>query len=224
MGKIGLIRLLTFTLLLIGALAKSEAKPEVKLAHGDAWEQSALRLSGESDRVYRQAISRLKSIPHLNEKLKQALDENSRRTFLALDVISTLKIEALLPKLITSSEKDSSGFFYLAINTFLDATHVQAITTLYLDRLHNRQTSSASKIVLLDTLGRLQVRIPESELQKILNREDEPEVRSAVLYYLRSLWLKNPKNLVCKKCLSPKLSLGPQYETLLSELKVKGIQ
>jgi hypothetical protein len=167
------------------------------------WETSALRLSGESDQVARSSVQKLKKIPDLETKLSRALSENSTRTFLALDVISTLKLKKLLPVIIDHSQKDESGFFYLALNTFIDSKNLQDMSKLYEERLSEAKTSPPAKMVILDTLGRIQVKISPSQIQKILEDSDNPEMRSAALYYVRTWVRKKDRDYenVFRKCL-----------------------
>jgi len=158
-------------------------------AYGNgSWVSLALKLSAESESVYLASLKKLKAFPHLDVELASALKENSTRTFLALDVISTLKLEPLAPEVLASAQTDQSGFFYLCLNTFFK-THSAEFFKLYLARLQDPATRPPVKMVVLDTLGRLKVRIDEKELQKLLDEKEVPEVRSAALYYLRTFAL-----------------------------------
>jgi hypothetical protein len=212
----------TITLLMISFIFNPPSQA------GASWETSAIRLSGESARVAREAIKRLQKIPKLEDQLKSALQKkNSTETFLALDVISTLKLNALLPEVILAAKHDQSGFFYLTLNTFMAGSSQNELIALYQNRLNDEHSSPPVKMVVLDTFARMNLKIEPRDLKKILNDRTDPDSRSAALYYLRSFLLKRDGNyaeLWKEWSDDPKNTSGhdpfsTQVQYLVSELK-----
>src|SRR4051812_48596585 len=104
-------------LLVVLALASSSSS----IASAKDWSSHARRFTGESDEVRRQAIQELKKYPKLEDELKRALTSRSENRFLALDVISTLRMRKLLPALYQAAETDETGSCYNAINSLLES-------------------------------------------------------------------------------------------------------
>lgn len=153
----------------------------------DAWPQDALRLTGESESVRQQAIQRLKSRPHLTKELKKALHGDKQS--LALDVIAVLGLQELLPDLLEASEEDESGFIHLTINSLLTRANRQQITKAYHQQLvcsKRCKTSGPVQVALLETMGRLKEPLSTSLLLRLFRETDWPEVKIAVLGYIRS--------------------------------------
>jgi HEAT repeat protein len=133
--------------------------------------------------VTKKSIAELRRDKSLPEKLKKAL--GTRDHFLALDVISTLRMRELVPALLAFAERDRTGYSYHALNGLIDQKDEERVTKLYVERLANEKTSLASKMALLDTVGRFGTEIPTDVLNHLLVK-DTAEVRSAALYYVRN--------------------------------------
>jgi hypothetical protein len=162
------------------APAKSAAKNTAKNA--GLWTEPARRLIGEPDAVRRTSIAELRRDKGLPEKLRKAL--GTKDHFLALDVISTLEMRNMVPTLLAFAERDRTGFSYHALNGLIETKDREQVAKLYVERLTKPKTSLASKMAILDTLGRLGTDIPTDVLNRLLV-EDSAEVRSAALYYVR---------------------------------------
>jgi hypothetical protein len=161
--------------------------PLAAFAGSADWSVHARRFTGESASVRAQAIRKLRNFPGLEAELKKAL--GTRERFLALDVITTLKVSSLLPHLLKSSLTDDSGSTYHAINALITPGELPRIRKLYYQRLRQAEASPASKVVLLDTLGRMGVLLQENEARALLE-DPWPEVRQAALLYLRQMVVK----------------------------------
>jgi hypothetical protein len=159
--------------------------PPAKLAPKSVglWTESARRLIGEPEAVRRNSIAALRRDKALTEKLKKAL--GTKDHFLALDVISTLEMRNMVPVILAFAERDRTGFSYHALNGLIEEKDREKVAKLYVERLGKPKTSLASKMAILDTLGRLGTDIPADLLNRLLV-EDTAEVRSAALYYIRN--------------------------------------
>jgi hypothetical protein len=157
----------------------------VSLTYGAApdWVSPALRLTGESNFVRTDSIQKLRTLPGIETEIKQAL--RGERKFLALDVVSALKMENLMPELIQLSQPDESGFFYLAMNSLVVAGNQKLLEHVYFQRLVNEKTPPTVQMILLDSLCRMGVRLRSEDLEKFLFKNESPEVRASALYYLR---------------------------------------
>lgn len=151
-------------------------------AHAAEWWNHALRLTGESQGVRRTAIRELRATPDLPVKLKAAL--STEKKYLALDAVSALGLEELLPDLLAAAANDQTGAVYLATNTLLNEKTKETIAATYLTRLKGEKVPLPSLLVMLDTLGRTDTKIPPEDLRPFIRHADY-EVRSAALYYLR---------------------------------------
>jgi len=93
-----------------------------------------------------------------------------------------------LPQLLRFSEKDMTGATYLTINTLIDKRNERSIIQTYTVRLQHVQAgalSDVSIVILLDTLGRSVAKLSPDDLMRLM-RLTSPEVKSAVLYYVRA--------------------------------------
>ncbi len=191
-------------------------------SHKNEWPQLAVRLTGEADQVRKKAISELRDLPQLEAVLRKEL--SGERKFLAIDVISALKLEVLLPDLLKFSEKDESGFFYNAINALMDGENRTELLTLYRARIGNDSTPAAAKVALLDTLSRLQIPLGAPLLKKLVLQDPSADVRSAALHYVRQFLLKKDMEffpLVALALHSDPFQLRIQAMYLISELNPK---
>lgn len=152
--------------------------------HAD-WVTEARRLTAGTT-ARREALARLRSDISLDESLKTALREtgafNSRR-FLALDVITALRRRDLLPELVALSADEESGFFYLTINGLVVPSELAQTAVLYRDRLGRVTTSPVARMILIDSLARMSVRLERREIEKLIPTAS-PEVKSSLLAYV----------------------------------------
>ncbi|MBC7396322.1 MAG: hypothetical protein H7333_02670 [Bdellovibrionales bacterium] len=167
--------------------AKSQAKPDAKVSLDSAWVANARRLSGESDAVRNRAMHDLKATPKIETILKEALI--TPRRFLAMDVISTLKLTNLIPDLVQYSENDETGTYYLALNSLITSFNEKEFKELYAKRLLSGNSPAVARMILIDTLLRMQFRLTPRQLRELLVKDESPEVRSSALYYLRATLL-----------------------------------
>jgi hypothetical protein len=156
------------------------------------WAQLAVRLTGESDEIRQEALKLLKKLKTLKAQLRTALWTHQRP--LALDVIATLKIKALLPELLKISASDEDGFVYLTINSLIDDKNYKKVVELYLRRLTHpvgkRIPSPAAKIAILDSLGRLRQALEAESVEDMMGTQSEPDIQRAVLSYVRNFLLR----------------------------------
>ena len=152
-----------------------------------AWIAHARNLSGASDTVRNYSIAALKSTKNLEAVLRLALTQSSR--FLAMDVISALKLKNLIPDLVTLSENDATGTYYLTLNSLITAFNEKEYKELYAKRLLSGNAEPAARMILLDTLLRMRFRLSPKQLSQFLFDDPSPEVRESALYYLRTTLL-----------------------------------
>lgn len=189
------------------------------------WRTSALLLSGASQKTKLKLMNELRSHPHLSADLRRALDGGDR--FLALDTIAALQLVDLREDLIRISITDRTGYSYLALDSFVDANTLQETASLYHQRLLQAETSASARVILLDSLSRMNVRLSKSELQSVLFNDTSPEVRSSAVRYLRhrmtadsdERYLGELKKLLTEPTLS--VQTLTQAYSLTSELPTK---
>lgn len=183
------------------------------------WTESARRFTGETESVRLKAIAKLKKYPNLKGELKKAL--GSADHFLALDVISVLRLRNMLGDLTTFSERDHTGYSYHVINSLLEKKDEEKIGDLYLERLDLPKTSPAAKIAIVDALARMNRALGDERAGRLL-KDDSPEVRSATLSLIRTeLVQKNiQKNLqlLDETISDPSFQIRIQTLYLVSEL------
>lgn len=163
------------------ASAKLVPSPSPKPAY--SWSESARRFTGESQLVRENEIKNLRRYPNLNAELKRAL--GSSEHFLALDVISALRLRELFSDLLVFSERDHTGYSYHVINSLFEKQDEDRVRALYLQRLDSSKTSPASKMAILDALARMGITLGNERVERLL-RDESPEVRSATLSVIRS--------------------------------------
>jgi hypothetical protein len=195
---------------------------------GMAWTELAKRLSGESGAVHQRTIQELRLTPGLSLALEKLLANPGSSpgddTFLAFDVISTLRLLDLLPALISYSEFDSSGYSYNAINSLVTPGNQAKIVALYRTRVLADRTSPAARMVLLDTLARFHSALDEKDLESMLH-DPAVEVRATALSHIRTFLLLRehaeyyPLLQIPLKEGSP--TLQAQARALMSELSAK---
>lgn len=173
----------THRLLVPRTLAVSIGVFSVAFAGPAQWTDHARRFTGESQNIRSQAISELRKDPQLREKLKRAL--GTKDHFLALDVISALRMREMLPTLMQAAGKDPSGYVYHAINSLLTPADHAMIVRVYLQRLEKGSESAASRVALIDSLARLRVKLDFDFIERLASDHD-PDIRSAAVSLARS--------------------------------------
>lgn len=163
------------------------ASISAQAAPSEEWIRPARRLTGESDQVREESLSKLRKIKNLPTILKEALPGPNRP--LALDVAAALNLHSLLPDLLSFSQQDESGATYLAINSLATDKDWPTLKDLYHQRAVEPGASIPVRMILIDTLARLRVRVSEAELGAWLIYPHY-EVRSAALYYVRYRMVK----------------------------------
>ena len=197
-------------------------------AASPSWTNSASKLSGYPEAERRKAILALNAYPHLTQELTRQLTGEEK--YLALEVISALRLTSLLPKLISLATQDENGAIYLTINTLTTRENYGQISRFYQERFRNRgEISDPALVVMLDTLGRFNWAAEETELLDVYT-SPSPEVRSAVLYYARLLGIERKRIIygeLIKRALSDSafsLRLQALYHLAdLSKLNVPGV-
>lgn len=189
-GTIFIVRGFFFFLLMSSGFA---------LAATQSWIRWAHRFTGESDFVRAEAIRQLKNIKGLDNLMKRELW--GQNDLLALDVIATIPLPQLREEVIKKAKTDTTGFVYLTLNALITPSNFQEIVRFYVQQLEKKASSPAAQTVILDTLGRLEWKIDRRLVGRLL-KSSSPEVRSAVLSYLRpmgshfssedqAIWLKD---------------------------------
>jgi hypothetical protein len=188
-------------------------------ASASEWADHVRRFTAESPLVHDQAVAELRKDPEIREKLRKALGTSEH--FLALDAIAALNLRSLLPTLYAFAEKDKTGFTYHVINTLIYEKEHPKVIALYRERLKSKKSSLAAKMALLDSLGRLGADL-ENELLQSLLTEEEPEVRSAALYFLRTVLVRRGKldqiALLKPAIRDPAFQIRMQALSLVSEI------
>ena len=147
------------------------------------WVELTRRI-GRSDADHRQAVAALKQIKGLEGELIRALSGNDK--YLALEVISELKLTSTLPRLLELAPTDENGAIYLTLSSLIDSTNAQSLERLFHGQLLKATAEGRSdvvKVILLDTLARFQASLDVNLLHTLFS-SSSPEVRHAVLYYL----------------------------------------
>ena len=176
------------------SVAKKVVQKHQKKDNKRPWTWWALKLSGESQKVRRYAIKRLRQRPKLKKELRKAIKGKQRA--LALDVISALRMRSFFPLLIQLSNDDLSGQSLLTLNILAnDPKRISQLTEHYFNLLLNGSSEvSLNKIIALETLGRLGRRLPEDLLISLLE-EKNPELGMAVLNYVKFKSIREKKSL-----------------------------
>ncbi len=152
------------------------------------WSELALRFTAESQVVREQSIKQLRKIKNLDLILTQELEGAKR--YLALDVIGTLRLVGFIPVLKSMVPLEKTGMIFVTLNALMTSQTQKKFIQYYLESLDDNEVSSASKVVIVDTLSRMQVDLGRRRLKKIFRQEETPEVRSSGLNYVRAQ-LKN---------------------------------
>jgi hypothetical protein len=186
---------------------------------GASWSDYARRFTGENEQVRENAIKTLRADPDLSGELRKALGTSNH--FLALDVISVLKLKAMMPDLLAFAEKDKTGYSYHVINSLIDPKDNDRIGQIYLDRLDSPKTSPAAKMAMLDAAARMEITLGPDRTARLL-KDDAPEVRSSVLSLFRTELLRRNYqrglNVIETTIRDPAFQIRIQTLFLISEL------
>lgn len=211
------LRVLVFSLMMISNFKVWSARKSP-----DNWSKWARDLTGESESVRQKSLKRLRAVKNLNQILANEVRAPAFRNgkintqkLLAFDVIAALKKKELLPLLMNESLRDPTGYTYHTMNTLLTVDNIDEVTRLYYRHLMNFPNSSAVKIALLDTLGRMGFELSLIELRR-LNREATNEVKSALLSYLREIMIL--RNQVLYQELLPEFMTADSFEIRIQTL------
>jgi len=173
------------------------------------------RKVGESEENRASVIAQLRQTPGLKSKISKAIYTKNRP--LALDVISALEMKELIPDLLLHVPADPDGFLTVAVNSMMDSKNQKSILDSYKANLSQAGVSNAAILAMLEPLGRMNVVLSRDVLTG-LAQSSSPEVRSAVLYYLRMMALRNKRfeNLD----LLAKLLRAPEFQIRLQAVSV----
>lgn len=152
-----------------------------------SWSDHARRFTGEDQKVRERAIAELKKYPELKTELKKSLGRANH--FLALDVISVLRLTSMMPDLLAFAVKDVTGYSYHVISSIIEPKDHDRVGQIYLDRLDDRKTSPAAKMAMLDAAARMDITLGPERTERLL-KDESPEVRSSVLSLFRTELLR----------------------------------
>lgn len=160
-----------------------------------AWNRLA-RVVGQSETAEERAraIADLRARQDLPAQLISALETPDR--LLALDVIVALSLRELVPDLLGRVASDADGFLVLNLNALLSPDNKNQIFVKYKELLgprYNPTMSPGALVAMLEPLGRVGVSLSRTTVTS-LSRHDSPEVRSAVVYYARTLALRHGRS------------------------------
>jgi hypothetical protein len=162
------------------------------VGRGASWQDTARRLTGESEEVTRHAIEDLRDREKIEDELRVALATKDQA--LALETIAALRWDALLPDLISATWQDEKGdpqgAIFLAINALISPENQERIARLYLDRLkpdRRYRLSIPAQTVILDTVARMGIRLPYSDIWALLH-DRAYDLRLAALAYARQMY------------------------------------
>lgn len=199
----------------------SEAKIQPQRA-AQKW-TSLAREVGQSEEHRDRFIQTLRHLPHLSTDLRVALSSKTDRP-LALEVIDALNLQNLLPDLVARVQQDNDGFTAVAVNGLMTEKSSRAILQKYASLLEPSKISHLSApviVALLEPLGRLNTKLPRATLLR-LSKDASPDVRSALLYYLRVMALKNSStthlDLVTDMTRAPEVQLRLQAISVTAEI------
>lgn len=156
------------------------------------WVKHAQRISGESDAIRNRAIAFLKRIPNLEDKLRDELKLYQSQSihlrselFLALDVVSTLKLNGMRVDLQAFAERDETGYSIHALNSMMTKSNFEKSIHFFQQLFYSKKSSMAVKLAVLDTLSRLQIDMDTKYLVGQFE-ESSPQFQSSILNYIRN--------------------------------------
>lgn len=194
---------------------------DAKGARDPNWIQRARKVGqSETPAARNAALAGLRKQKNLSSKLVKALDSKDRA--LALDAIGALPLKDLVPELQKRASSDPDGFLILTLSSLLDQQNKDSILSTYKEALDNEsEVSPAAIVAMLEPLGRLGEVLDKSILEK-LAAHPYPEVRSAVLSYIRAHALLHNKrdhdNLVTKAIGAPEFQIRMQAISFAKEI------
>ncbi|MCM2282849.1 MAG: hypothetical protein NDI61_13500 [Bdellovibrionaceae bacterium] len=158
------------------------------------WTQLARKVGiSETEAERLQAIAALRADTKLSSNLIAALDSDNR--LLALDVIVALSMREMVPELLSRITSDEDGFLTLNLNALLEEKNKDLIFSRYQEILKPAeiaQLSPAAIVAMLEPLGRAGFVLPRASVDELF-RQAFPEVRAAVIYYVRMLALRHSR-------------------------------
>lgn len=216
--------------------APAEAKPRAKTkslvrakhtaqkpaVHWTALARQVGQSETEAERTA--AIRELRRLPDLSRVIRKALDTSERP--LALEVISALEMQALIPELTDRAAIDRDGFTAVALNSMLTDRNKNRILKIYAARLQTDldRLSDAVIVAFMEPIGRLSYQLPRSTLVALKDHAS-PDVRASLLYYLRLMALRahNEQNvdLVADLLQAPEYQVRLQAQSITSEMQAK---
>ena len=182
-GEVNKLRIGLFlsTMLILGGTAQAD------------WVKLATRLTGESTKIRRLAVKRLKKEKKLKEKLIQGMQ--GHHVSLALDVIAALNLKSMDKTLLEYSEFDKDGFLTVTLNSLIDTSNGKIVLKAYKERVINgawKKRSAAAVTAMMIPLSRFGVAIPEKDIADIL-KHGSFELQSTTLSALRLFLIKHKK-------------------------------
>lgn len=156
-------------------------------ASASSWQELAKKV-GESEENRDAVMAQLRHVPGLKKKLAHAIYTKDRP--LALDVISSLGYKEFVGDLLLHVPADPDGFLTVAINSMMEPSNQKSILASYVENLSSGTSSYAADVAMLEPLGRLGM-VLSRDVLVALSASPSPEVRSAVVYYLRMMALRN---------------------------------
>ncbi len=153
---------------------------------------SLAREVGQSEENRAHAIRALQKLPTLSADLREALKSPFDRP-LALEVIGALQLRNLIPDLVLLVPNDPDGFTTLAVNALMTAESTPSILKTYshlLDDAPKAHLSTPVIVAMLEPMARTNLKLSRGTLLN-LAASPSPDVRSALLLYLRVMALKN---------------------------------
>ncbi len=159
------------------------------------WQDHARRLTGESDSIRNRALEKMKEMKHLDIALRDEIKSPPQKKgrletshFLAFDVITSLGRQSLFSDLVSQSLFDETGYSIHTMNTLLNEKNGLSTIKFYHEQLTSSKVSPATRMALLDTLGRLGFKLTNQEL-KALKKTSSIQEKSSILSYMRTMAL-----------------------------------
>lgn len=166
------------------------------------WARDAKHLTGESDFVRSQALTRIKRQPNLDAQLIEAIRSPAPLHFvtlraLAIDVAVALKREKVLPALWETEARDTTGASLLAAVTLEpeDADTLPLLRAKLLPIALSTRAATARRLVAIDALGRLKHAWDQSQSRALYGQESPIPEAFLTALRLRILGMGNPQDL-----------------------------
>lgn len=183
------------------------------------------RQVGQNEKNHALVIRRLRETKNLEQTLLKALETPQRS--LALDVISALRMETMIPELLDRVAADEDGFLVLTLNSLLSQETKSRILDSYVENLNPGRPqiySAAAIVAMMEPLSRLGVPLSK-EILNTLFAHEYPEVKSAALEHVRLQILRYGKkensDLIMKALKMNPAQIRVQAIFLIDELASK---